>query len=451
MPNYGLGILSGLLGGAGKGLYEGYSGGIADQQKAAQLAEQQRQFNKSRVIDFSALPPALRAQLGLSEASGEIPTALAPALLVAGEKEAARQEENRRNQAGAAALRQAATEFPENTPRPQTPALDLNENPEAAGTPPPTQPNRILNMLAGLQETGVRSENPMLVQWLRNQMGPKPGQSEFFAPHYIQREDGSIVAVQQPKATGLPAHITDTGEKGITSRSTLNSAITAFQQDPTPKNWERLQILARPIMNAPGGNVLSAPMVAGMQPPVGATGPQSPVMATNPALPGNDALQDISQANAAAQQLQSVIQILKSGGLNDVLGGALKNPSGAKNRLTETYLGYGLTDQQRQALGTLSMQMQNIKHALIGATRTVPELKDIAAAIPDEKGLLRGDTAEQMIPKLESLLSNLRAQVSTRTNAMQTTGIRTPAANMPAANGDWVDLGNGVRIRQKSQ
>jgi hypothetical protein len=56
MPDYGLGILSGLLGGAGKGLYEGYSGGIADQQKAAQLAEQQRQFNEGNFTPTNELP-----------------------------------------------------------------------------------------------------------------------------------------------------------------------------------------------------------------------------------------------------------------------------------------------------------------------------------------------------------------------------------------------------------
>src|SRR5438132_10313559 len=91
MADYGLAALSGILGGLGGGALHGYDAAMADQQKAAQLAEQKRQFDESKVIDLGSLPPELKTALGLPAAVGKVPTALAPTALNAAKEARAQQ------------------------------------------------------------------------------------------------------------------------------------------------------------------------------------------------------------------------------------------------------------------------------------------------------------------------------------------------------------------------
>jgi uncharacterized protein YbaR (Trm112 family) len=222
----------------------------------------------------------------------------------------------------------------------------------------------------------------------------------------------------------------DTGLRSAGSKSSLDAAITAFQSNPTPENLQRLNALAGFVPIAPGGAVAPKAGLAGMTAPgqMSGTGPsQSPFVVSRDALPSGAEREDMAKLDSAKTQLEAVVQALKAGNLNTVLGGVAKNPSGAFGRLSEEYLGFGMDDEQRRTLGTMAMQLQQVKHALIGATRTRPELADVAAAIPDEKSFLRGDTAEQMLPKLEALLISLKSERYSRENIMGSTGVAVPA------------------------
>lgn len=190
-------------------------------------------------------------------------------------------------------------------------------------------------------------------------------------------------------------------------------------------NWRN-----RPMTIMPGGAVFPMTDINSPSPTPATPGGAPQPIVQRPAAPNPGEREDLANLDAAELQLQTVIASLRktagAGGLGDVMGGVLKNPQGARKRLTEEYLGYGMTDEQRRQMGTMAIQLQAAKHALIGATRTRPELADVAAAIPDEKSLLRGDSAEQVLAKLEATLNDLRTKRAAREHAMRSSGISAP-------------------------
>lgn len=139
----------------------------------------------------------------------------------------------------------------------------------------------------------------------------------------------------------------------------------------------------------------------------------------------------IGDLDASDTMLTQILTSLKSGTMDNVLGGIFKNPRGTWNRLTEEYVGYGMSDEQRKLMGLIGIQLQSVKTALIGATRTRPELADIAAAIPDEKSFLRGDTTQQAAAKLEALLLDFRNKRKTRGDVMSGSGVLVPPPPSP--------------------
>ena len=210
----GLAYLMTLLGGGAKGGYEGFSAGIEDQQKAANLAEKKREFDEGYFTDVT---PEDAARLGIP--AGRRRNTIIPSLLTSGEKDKARAEAQRKAAEGGAAYTEAAKLFPETGVRQPGEALDLSQNPEAAGTMPPEQDNRALRAMGMLEKAGIGGEKQgAFIQWLRGQQAAnKPGASEFFAPHYTTDEQGNTKITWAPKSGG-PTVTNDIGIKQPRSR-----------------------------------------------------------------------------------------------------------------------------------------------------------------------------------------------------------------------------------------
>lgn len=239
--------------------------------------------------------------------------------------------------------------------------------------------------------------------------------------------------VGEPRALGIGAP----ESKSALTRADIEGALTEAGWKTTMPGYRAAYLsLARQVSVPPGGAsfglgefVVPPPPGASPRVPAPPAAPKGPTPTVErPVQPNAGEREDIANLDAAERQIQTVIESLKSpGGLGAVMGSIGKNAKGARARFTEEYFGFGMTDEQRRMMGTLSIQLQSIKHALIGATRTRPELADIAAAIPDEKSLLRGDSAEQAISKLTATLNDLRTKRASRENAMRSTGVAVPS------------------------
>lgn len=276
-------------------------------------------------------------------------------------------------------------------------ALDLTANPEAAGTDalvPGQKPLDRTQRLAGL--AAFKNVSPELYKRLAPE--EKPDKFTTRNPeHDVLGPDGRVLIPGTPK----PAE----PKEGKTLEERVAAARLAHKRAPTPQTQAALEHAEESFRAAKD---LAAAKVA-------------------PATPSPGEREDIANLSAARTSLVQVVASLKKpGGLGEVIGGALKNPQGALARTSEAYLGYGMNDEQRRSLGVLEIQLQNIKNALIGASRTRPELADIAAAIPDVKSLLTGDNAEQAIPKLEALLVDFDNKLSAREDVMAGSGVRVP-------------------------
>lgn len=253
----GLAYLMSLIGGGAKGGYQGYSEGIGDQQKAAQLdlqkdqlAERQRQFDEGQFTDIT---PEMGTKLGMP--AGRTRNTLIPSLLTASEKAASRAEAQKKQDAAASAYEQAAKDF-------GSPEI---ANPEAAGTGgqvvTPAQPDPFMSLMARLQRGGSEKDTtPALVQWLRNQ-NPNTGMAGNSVNFDIGMDDqGNIVKFATPynRRTGVvqPSQVVPPppGTENLGNRSATDQAANRLSKNPSVPNAQRLDAITPPSV-IPQGSI----------------------------------------------------------------------------------------------------------------------------------------------------------------------------------------------------
>jgi hypothetical protein len=92
-----------------------------------------------------------------------------------------------------------------------------------------------------------------------------------------------------------------------------------------------------------------------------------------------------------------------------VLGNIVSNPWGAGRRGLSDYVPSMTTAAEKEFLGSLSTQVNQLKTELIGKQRTVPELKDLVDLLPE-----KGQVDVSIVPRLRAIRTLLERKLAER-------------------------------------
>jgi hypothetical protein len=421
VADYGLAALMGVLGGTGTGL----SHSVEDQQKAAALAEQKRQFDLGRLTDVQALPEPLRNLI--SPDVKQIPNTILPTY--------EKLRETTDKAAEAKRQQEAWNAFTENSL-----GLSPQERAFKAVGLGPTAPQATL--LKDLTDLG--KETPHIIQSVDAQGKPT------WANVRTGRQ-GNITGVETP---GIPA---------VATRSALDQAVTAYQQNPTPENLQRINTLAGTTTVAPGGQAFSKSEIAGFPNPSAQPNAPSatpvPVI-SRPALSSDETIKGAAQADFSVHEM------------SDLAGDLRKLGPDSLTRLNQSWRSFAQGVPFLSSIGFLTPEEQGIatrlRHAQLRYEAAISGLRGAGSPQMYERfqriiGPFYGATTPAALEALSGSMAdylNDLQKYETAGGRQGFPGVISPRPQRPSIGGapaappatpeePWVDVGNGMKIRKK--